>query len=84
MHNVSVQSSETGCLRSELLEIHVHISWIFAWPTLYSSKFLWHNIFVHFVINLEITKFCSQNLTFVRMSQGALYSALTEKWAGQH
>ena len=25
-------------------------------PILYSSKFLWHNIFMNFVINLNITK----------------------------
>ena len=35
---------------------------LFCFCLSYSSKFLWHNIFVNFVINLEITKICSRNI----------------------
>ena len=47
-----------------------------------SSKCLLHNVFVNFVINLEITKILFTKLEVTGWP--SLNSMLTEKWVGQN
>ena len=49
----------------------------------YSSKFSWCNIFMYFTINLEIMKNFVHEIIWTHVTRW-IYSALAEKWAGQH
>ena len=71
---------EVGCGKGTSVVRDAEWYWNSSLP--YSSKFS-HNIFVNFVINLEITKMLFTKY-FERVSRGGLYSTLAEKWAGQH